>query len=104
MADYYRDLTRLLRAAGYEFKRQGRGDHEIWWNRGRYSKGLLITVRGGHGSRPRGPRRQRHRAERDRRRIASRRACQGPRAAAGAAGQAIEVLRWQPGDRLTHLV
>jgi hypothetical protein len=55
MADYYRDLTRLLREAGYEFKRQGRGDHEIWWNRGRYSKGLLINVRGGHGSRPRGP-------------------------------------------------
>ncbi|MDO8534893.1 MAG: type II toxin-antitoxin system HicA family toxin [Xanthobacteraceae bacterium] len=21
----------LLKAAGYEFKRQGRGDHEIWW-------------------------------------------------------------------------
>jgi predicted RNA binding protein YcfA (HicA-like mRNA interferase family) len=32
MADYYRDLIALLRAAGYEFKRQGRGDHEIWWN------------------------------------------------------------------------
>ena len=32
MADYYRDLVRLLREAGYEFKRQGRGDHEIWWN------------------------------------------------------------------------
>jgi len=32
MADYYRDLVRLLRDGGYEFKRQGRGDHEIWWN------------------------------------------------------------------------
>lgn len=32
MADYYRDVTRLLRDAGYEFKRQGRGDHEIWWH------------------------------------------------------------------------
>jgi predicted RNA binding protein YcfA (HicA-like mRNA interferase family) len=32
MADYYRDVIRLLKDAGYEFKRQGRGDHEIWWN------------------------------------------------------------------------
>jgi predicted RNA binding protein YcfA (HicA-like mRNA interferase family) len=32
MADYYRDVIRLLREAGFEFKRQGRGDHEIWWN------------------------------------------------------------------------
>jgi predicted RNA binding protein YcfA (HicA-like mRNA interferase family) len=32
MADYYRDLVARLREAGYEFKRQGRGDHEIWWN------------------------------------------------------------------------
>ena len=32
MADYYRDVIRHLRDAGYEFKRQGRGDHEIWWH------------------------------------------------------------------------
>jgi predicted RNA binding protein YcfA (HicA-like mRNA interferase family) len=32
MADYYRDVVRLLRDSGYVFKRQGRGDHEIWWN------------------------------------------------------------------------
>lgn len=32
MADYYRDVIQLLRAAGFEFKRQGRGDHEIWWH------------------------------------------------------------------------
>jgi predicted RNA binding protein YcfA (HicA-like mRNA interferase family) len=32
MADYYRDIIRLLRASGFEFKLQGRGDHEIWWN------------------------------------------------------------------------
>jgi hypothetical protein len=32
VADYYRDLIARLRAGGYEFKRQGRGDHEIWWN------------------------------------------------------------------------
>jgi hypothetical protein len=29
MADYYRDVVRLLKESGYEFKRQGRGDHEI---------------------------------------------------------------------------
>ena len=32
MADYYRDVVRLLRENGYEFKRHGRGDHEIWWS------------------------------------------------------------------------
>jgi predicted RNA binding protein YcfA (HicA-like mRNA interferase family) len=32
VADFYRDVIRLLRAHGYEFKRSGRGDHEIWWN------------------------------------------------------------------------
>jgi hypothetical protein len=32
MADYYRDLVALLRSAGDEFKRPGRGDHEICWN------------------------------------------------------------------------
>jgi predicted RNA binding protein YcfA (HicA-like mRNA interferase family) len=32
MADFYRDVIRLLKAEGYEFKRSGRGDHEIWWN------------------------------------------------------------------------
>jgi len=32
VADYYRDVIRLLRESGFEFKRQGRGDHEIWWN------------------------------------------------------------------------
>ena len=32
MADYYRDVIRLLKENGFQFKRQGRGDHEIWWN------------------------------------------------------------------------
>jgi predicted RNA binding protein YcfA (HicA-like mRNA interferase family) len=41
MADYYRDLVRLLRDAGYEFKRQGRGDHEIWWH---LTTGIRVTV------------------------------------------------------------
>jgi hypothetical protein len=31
----------LLREAGYEFKRQGRGDHEIWWNP---KTGARVTV------------------------------------------------------------
>lgn len=31
MADFYRDVARLLKSASFEFKRQGRGDHEIWW-------------------------------------------------------------------------
>lgn len=29
MADYYRDVIRLLRESGYEFKRQGRGDSPV---------------------------------------------------------------------------
>jgi hypothetical protein len=41
MADYYRDVIRLLRDNGYEFKRQGREDHEIWWNR---ETGVRVTV------------------------------------------------------------
>ena len=32
MAYHYRDLIRPPRNAGYELKRKGRGDHEIWWN------------------------------------------------------------------------
>jgi hypothetical protein len=41
MADYYRDLIRLMRESGYEFKRQGRGDREIWWNP---RTGVRVTV------------------------------------------------------------
>ena len=41
MADFYRDLVKLLRASGYEFKRQGRGDHEIWWHP---QTGVRLTV------------------------------------------------------------
>ena len=32
MADFYRDVILQLRQSGFEFKRYGRGDHEIWWN------------------------------------------------------------------------
>jgi predicted RNA binding protein YcfA (HicA-like mRNA interferase family) len=28
----YRRLTRLLREAGCEIRRQGKGSHEIWWS------------------------------------------------------------------------
>jgi predicted RNA binding protein YcfA (HicA-like mRNA interferase family) len=41
MADYYRDLIQLLRQHGFELKRQGRGDHEIWWNP---KSGVTLTV------------------------------------------------------------
>jgi hypothetical protein len=30
MADYTKDLKRLLNEAGCAFERQGKGDHEIW--------------------------------------------------------------------------
>jgi hypothetical protein len=32
MANYTRELKRLLRDAGCEFDRQGKGDHEIWYS------------------------------------------------------------------------
>jgi predicted RNA binding protein YcfA (HicA-like mRNA interferase family) len=41
MADYYRDVIRYLKDNGYEFRRQGRGDHEIWWNS---RTGARVTV------------------------------------------------------------
>jgi predicted RNA binding protein YcfA (HicA-like mRNA interferase family) len=41
MADYYRDVVRLLKDGGFVFKRQGRGDHEIWWNP---KIGVRVTV------------------------------------------------------------
>lgn len=28
----YRDVIRKLRAAGFEFDRNAKGSHEIWWN------------------------------------------------------------------------
>ncbi len=34
-------LKRLLREAGWEFLRQARGDHEIWWNP---SSGQKLTI------------------------------------------------------------
>jgi predicted RNA binding protein YcfA (HicA-like mRNA interferase family) len=34
-------VIRLLKESGYEFKRPGRGDHEIWWNP---RTGVRVTV------------------------------------------------------------
>ena len=32
MASYYRDVIQVLRDAGCEFVRHGKGDHEIWYS------------------------------------------------------------------------
>ncbi len=32
MKGYAKQVRRLLAAAGWEFLRQGAGDHEVWWN------------------------------------------------------------------------
>jgi len=32
MADYTKDLKKILREAGCTFERQGKGDHEIWYS------------------------------------------------------------------------
>lgn len=32
MADYVKELKRLLKDAGCRFYRQGKGDHEIWFS------------------------------------------------------------------------
>ena len=32
MNDFAPDLKRVLREAGCQFRRQGRGDHEIWFS------------------------------------------------------------------------
>lgn len=32
MADYSRELKKLLNEAGCSFHRQGKGDHEIWYS------------------------------------------------------------------------
>ena len=32
MADFVPALKKMLREGGCEFLRQGKGDHEIWWN------------------------------------------------------------------------
>jgi hypothetical protein len=32
MADYTRDLKKILREAGCTFERQGKGDNELWYS------------------------------------------------------------------------
>lgn len=32
MPGYTRDVKEMLKLNGCEFYRQGKGDHEIWWN------------------------------------------------------------------------
>ena len=29
---FYAQITEALKSAGYEFRRHGKGDHEIWFN------------------------------------------------------------------------
>ncbi len=41
MADFYRDLVKILRANGYALVRTGKGSHEIWYNP---VKGRHVTV------------------------------------------------------------
>jgi predicted RNA binding protein YcfA (HicA-like mRNA interferase family) len=33
MANFYRELTKILSENGYAFFRSGKGDHEIWHNK-----------------------------------------------------------------------
>ncbi|WP_448382801.1 type II toxin-antitoxin system HicA family toxin [Desulfosoma sp.] len=32
MADYTKELKKILREAGCTFERQGKGDHELWYS------------------------------------------------------------------------
>ncbi|MCQ0029688.1 type II toxin-antitoxin system HicA family toxin [Burkholderia glumae] len=32
MSDFAPDVKRILKEHGCEFKRHGKGDHDIWWN------------------------------------------------------------------------
>jgi predicted RNA binding protein YcfA (HicA-like mRNA interferase family) len=48
MANFYRDLTRLLSENGFAFFRSGKGDHQIWLNK---ETGNKVTVDAGITSR-----------------------------------------------------
>jgi len=49
VAGYYRDIKKLLTAAGCEFVREGKGDHEIWYSpiskrRFTLDKGVMVKA------------------------------------------------------------
>lgn len=48
MANFYRDLTKILTENGYAFFRPAKGDHEIWQNP---KSGKKVTVDAGIASR-----------------------------------------------------
>ena len=48
MANFYRELTRLLSENGFVFFRPAKGDHEIWLNN---DTGRKVTVDAGISSR-----------------------------------------------------
>ena len=41
MADFYRDLVKILRENGYTLLRTGKGSHEIWYEQ---ASGRHVTV------------------------------------------------------------
>jgi predicted RNA binding protein YcfA (HicA-like mRNA interferase family) len=41
MAEYYRQLATLLRSAGWQLRRSGKGSHESWWHP---QTGASVTV------------------------------------------------------------
>ena len=48
MEGYAKQLRKLLTAAGWEFLRHGKGDHEVWHNP---TTGQKVTIDGGSKSR-----------------------------------------------------
>jgi predicted RNA binding protein YcfA (HicA-like mRNA interferase family) len=48
VANFYRDLTKILSDNGYTFSRSGKGDHEIWLKK---ETGKKATVDAGISSR-----------------------------------------------------
>ena len=41
MADFYRELVKILRSNGWQLQRSGKGSHEIWFNP---ATGRAVTV------------------------------------------------------------
>jgi hypothetical protein len=51
MADYYRKVIARPGVDGFEFKRRGGGDHEIWWNPGTKVRLIVDNKAENHGQR-----------------------------------------------------